>query len=257
MTPSSPLQTGLEVRALTAAYGRLHVLQGIDVSVAPGELVAVIGSNGAGKTTLLRAVSGLLRPTGGSVMLDGRDVTSFGAEQIARLGLLHVPENRLVFPSLTVDENLELGGWTRRRDGQHARRRSEALALFPRLGDRINLPAGALSGGEQQMLAMARALMAEPSIVVLDEPSLGLAPKVIGEIIASLGALRDSKGLAVLLVEQNIRAAFSVADRVLVMERGCVVATGTPDELADDERVRSAYLGAGTTSSGAVSSRNI
>ena len=122
--------------------------------------------------------------------LGGEDVTSLGAEQIARRGLAHVPENRLVFPSLTVDDNLELGGWTRRRDGQHARRRAEALELFPRLGDRINLPAGALSGGEQQMLAMARALMAEPSVVVLDEPSLGLAPKVIGEIIAALGALQ-------------------------------------------------------------------
>jgi len=254
--PPPPPLAGLEVHGLTAAYGRLQVLKGIDVSVAPGELVAVIGSNGAGKTTLLRAVSGLLRPTGGTVMLGGSDVTSLGAEQIARRGLSHVPENRLVFPSLTVDDNLELGGWTRRRDGQHARRRAEALELFPRLGDRINLPAGALSGGEQQMLAMARALMAEPSVVVLDEPSLGLAPKVIGEIIAALGALRDTKGLAVLLVEQNIRAAFSVADRVLVMERGSVVVTGTPDELADDERVRSAYLGAGTTSSGAVSRRS-
>jgi len=143
----------------------------------------------------------------------------------------------------------------RRRDGQFARRRSEALEMFPRLADRINLPAGALSGGEQQMLAMARALMAEPSVVILDEPSLGLAPKVVGEIIAALGTLRNDKGLAVLLIEQNVRAAFSVADRVLVMERGSVVATGTPDELAGDERVRSAYLGAGTTSSGAVASR--
>jgi branched-chain amino acid transport system ATP-binding protein len=244
------------VRGLTAAYGRLQVLHGIDVAVAPGELVAVLGSNGAGKSTLLRAISGLLRPTGGSVVLGGKDVTSFSAEQIARQGLSHVPENRLVFPSLTVDDNLELGGWTRRRDGQYARRRAEVLAMFPRLGDRINLPAGALSGGEQQMLAMARALMAEPSVIVLDEPSLGLAPKVIGEIIAALATLRDTRDLAVLLIEQNIRAAFSVADRVLVMERGSVVATGTPDELAGDERVRSAYLGAGTTSSSAVTGRS-
>jgi branched-chain amino acid transport system ATP-binding protein len=252
MKSSTCVPTGLDVRGLTAAYGRLQVLQGIDVAVAPGELVAVIGSNGAGKSTLLRAISGLLRPTGGSVVLGGKDVTSLGAEQIARQGLSHVPENRLVFPSLTVDDNLELGGWTRRRDGQYARRRAEALKMFPRLADRINLPAGALSGGEQQMLAMARALMAEPSVIVLDEPSLGLAPKVIGEIVAALRTLRDTKGLAVLLIEQNIRAAFSVADRVLVMERGSVVATGTPDDLAGDERVRSAYLGAGTTSSGAV-----
>lgn len=245
-------EAGLEVSGLTAAYDKLEVLHGVDVSVAPAELVAVIGSNGAGKTTLLRAVSGLIHPTGGSVRLGGADITALGAEQIAARGMAHVPENRLVFPSLTVADNLELGGWTRRRDGGFATRRAEALELFPRLADRINLPAGALSGGEQQMLAMARALMAEPSVVVLDEPSLGLAPKVVGEIIAALAALRDSKRLAVLLIEQNIRAAFTVADRVLVMERGSVVAQGTPAELAQDDRVRAAYLGGGSTSSGSV-----
>ncbi|MDF2092504.1 ABC transporter ATP-binding protein [Knoellia sp. 3-2P3] len=247
---------GLEVTGLTAAYDKLEVLHGVDVSVAPAELVAVIGSNGAGKTTLLRAVSGLIRPTGGTVLLGGEEVTTMGAEQIAARGMAHVPENRLVFPSLTVDDNLELGGWTRRGDGRHAQRRAEALELFPRLADRITLPAGALSGGEQQMLAMARALMAEPSVVVLDEPSLGLAPKVVGEIIAALGALRDSKRLAVLLIEQNIRAAFTVADRVVVMERGTVVAQGTPADLSSDDRVRKAYLGGGSTSSGSVAARS-
>jgi len=163
-----------------------------------------------------------------------------------------VPENRLVFPSLTVDDNLSLGGWTRRKDGHRAERRRQVLELFPRLADRICLPAGALSGGEQQMLAMARALMAGPSVMVLDEPSLGLAPRVVGEIITTLGRLRDDQNLAVLLVEQNVRAAFRVADRVLVMDRGRVVAEGTPDQLADDERVRAAYLGGGSTSSGSV-----
>lgn len=243
---------GLEVRGLEAGYDRLQVLHGIDVSVAPGELVAVIGANGAGKSTLLRSVSGLLRPRSGQVLLDGTDVTNLGAEQIARRGLAHVPENRLVFPSLSVEDNLALGGWTRQRDGRYAQRRAEALALFPRLADRIALVAGALSGGEQQMLAMARALMAGPSVVVLDEPSLGLAPRVVGEIIAALAHLRDEQGLAVLLVEQNVRAAFKVADRVLVMDRGRVVVTGTPAELADDARVRSAYLGGDSTSSGSV-----
>jgi branched-chain amino acid transport system ATP-binding protein len=246
---------GLEVTGLTAAYDKLEVLHGVDVSVAPAELVAVIGSNGAGKTTLLRAVSGLIRPTGGTVRLGGEETTTLGAEQIAARGMAHVPENRLVFPSLTVDENLELGGWTRRGDGRHGQRRAEALELFPRLADRITLPAGALSGGEQQMLAMARALMAEPSVVVLDEPSLGLAPKVVGEIISALAALRDGKRLAVLLIEQNIRAAFTVADRVVVMERGSVVAQGTPAELSSDDRVRKAYLGGGSTSSGSVAAR--
>ncbi len=246
---------GLEVQGLEAGYDRLEVLHGIDVSVAPGELVAVIGANGAGKSTLLRAVSGLLRPRCGRVLLDGADITSSSAEQIAARGLAHVPENRLVFPSLSVEDNLSLGGWTRRKDGKRAERRSQALALFPRLADRIQLPAGALSGGEQQMLAMARALMAGPTVVVLDEPSLGLAPKVVGEIVTALAHLRDQQRLAVLLVEQNVRAAFRVADRVLVMDRGNVVASGTPAELADDERVRSAYLGGGAASSGSVRQR--
>jgi len=243
---------GLIVQGLHAAYDRLEVLHGVDVSVAPGELVAVVGANGAGKSTLLRAVSGLLRPSAGTVLLGGRDVTAASAERIAGLGLAHVPENRLVFPSLTVADNLALGGWTRRRDGRHDERRGEALALFPRLAERLDLPAGSMSGGEQQMLAIARGLMAGPSVVVLDEPSLGLAPKVVGEIIATLRTMRDDKGLAVLLVEQNVRAAFKVADRVLVMDRGRVVAEGTPAELADDERVRTAYLGGASSSSSAL-----
>ena len=236
--------TGLVVQGLEAGYDRLQVLHGVDLSVAPRQLVAVIGANGAGKSTLLRAVSGLLRPRAGRVTLSGHDITSASAEQIARRGLVHVPENRLVFPTLSVDDNLALGGWTRKRDKGHAQRREQALELFPRLKDRIALAAGALSGGEQQMLAIARALMARPSVVVLDEPSLGLAPRVVGEIVAALARLRDEQNLAVLLVEQNVRAAFRVADHVLVMDRGDVVAEGTPAELADDPRVRAAYLGA-------------
>lgn len=243
---------GLQVEGLQAAYGRLAVLHGVSLSVSPGELVAVVGSNGAGKSTLLRSVSGLLRPTGGTVTLAGHDVTRLGAEQIAKRGLSHVPENRLVFPSLTVEDNLALGGWLRQRDKKYAARRADALELFPRLADRISLPAGALSGGEQQMLSIARALMAEPSVIILDEPSLGLAPKVVGEIVAALAHLRDDRGLAVLLVEQNVRAAFLVADRVVVMDRGAVVAEGTPVDLARDDVVRRAYLGGGTTSSNAV-----
>ncbi len=237
----------LTVTDLTAGYEGLAVLHGISLSVAPGEIVAVVGSNGAGKTTLLRAVSGLLTPTGGGVRLDGADITRLGAERISALGLAHVPENRLVFPSLTVEDNLALGGWTRRSDGRYAERRRAVLELFPRLADRIALQAGALSGGEQQMLAMARALMADPRVVVLDEPSLGLAPKVVGEIVATLARLRDDRDLAVLLVEQNIRAAFSVADRAVVMERGRVLTEGTPTELEHDPRVQAAYLG-GTAS---------
>lgn len=242
---------GLTISGLHAGYGRLGVLRDIDLVVSAGEVVAVVGPNGAGKTTLLRAISGLLRPTAGSVRLGDTDVTSAGAERIAALGLAHVPENRLVFPSLTVADNLQLGGWTRRRDGRHDERRAQVLDLFPRLADRLAQVAGSLSGGEQQMVAVGRALMADPSVLVLDEPSLGLAPKVVGEIIAALGLLRAQRDLAILLIEQNTKAAFTLADRVLVMERGRVVASGTTAELAQDDRLRSAYLGPAAPSAAA------
>ncbi len=243
---------GLRVEGIDAAYDRLQVLWDVSLHVAPGELLALVGSNGAGKTTVLRSVSGLLKPVRGHVKLGDTDITSTSAEKIAELGLAHVPENRLVFPSLTVEDNLVLGGYVRRKDGRYTVRRDEALHLFPRLRDRINLLAGALSGGEQQMLAMARALMSDPSVIILDEPSLGLAPKVVSEIMTALAHLRDEKGLAVLLVEQNVRAAFKIADRVMVMDRGRVVAEGTPTDLASDERVRAAYLGGSSTSSSGV-----
>ncbi|MGB8386218.1 MAG: ABC transporter ATP-binding protein [Dermatophilaceae bacterium] len=244
--------SGLVVDGLHAAYDRLEVLHGISLHVSPGELVAVVGANGAGKSTLLRAVSGLLRPTQGTVRIGDQDVTGHGAERISAMGLAHVPENRLVFPTLTVDDNLLLGGWNRRKQGGHEQRREEALTLFPRLRDRSALQAGALSGGEQQMLATARGLMSDPSVIILDEPSLGLAPRVVGEIMRALATLRDDKGLAVLLVEQNVRAAFTIADRVLVMDRGRLVAEGTPADLASDERVRAAYLGGSSTSSSSL-----
>lgn len=250
---SAPQETGLVVEDLHAAYDRLQVLHGVSLRVPHAKLVAVVGANGAGKSTLLRAVSGLLRPTKGTVRLGGRDVTAEGAERISALGLSHVPENRLVFPSLTVEDNLLLGSWNRRKDkGGYDGRRRDVLDLFPRLGDRIALQAGSLSGGEQQMLAIARGLMSEPSVMILDEPSLGLAPRVVGEITRALGTLRDAKGLAVLLVEQNVRAAFSIADWALVMDRGRLVAEGSPAELASDDRVRAAYLGGSSTSSSAL-----
>jgi branched-chain amino acid transport system ATP-binding protein len=237
----------LEVRGLAAGYGRLEVLRDVSVSVGAGELVALIGANGAGKTTLLRAVSGLVRPTAGVVELDGRDVTRHPAERIAAAGLAHVPENRLVFPTLSVADNLALGGWTRRRTGRAERvaQRERALELFPRLRNRLGQAAGTLSGGEQQMLAIARGLMARPRVVVLDEPSVGLAPRVIQEIFATLARLRDDDGLSILLVEQNARAALKVADRGYVMDRGAVTMSGAPAELLADERVHRAYLGGG------------
>jgi branched-chain amino acid transport system ATP-binding protein len=237
----------LEIRRLHGGYGRLEVLHGLDLSVAEGELVAVIGANGAGKTTLLRTVSGLLRPTGGQVLLDGADISGRPAEKIAAAGLAHVPENRLVFPTLTVEDNLRLGGWTRRRAASSATAASRRLVLelFPRLGDRLSQAAGTLSGGEQQMLAVGRGIMARPKVLVLDEPSVGLAPRVVAEIMRALARLRDEENLTILLIEQNARAAFTVADRVYVMDRGRVLLEGAPAELLNDERVQHAYLGGG------------
>jgi branched-chain amino acid transport system ATP-binding protein len=236
----------LDVSGLGAGYDKLQVLHEVDLNVPDGQLLAVIGANGAGKSTLLRALSGLLRPTTGRVTLAGRDLTGLTAEAIAAAGLAHVPENRLVFPSLTVSDNLALGGWTRRRAGKGtAARRAHVLELFPRLAARLDQPAGTLSGGEQQMVAIGRGLMAEPKVLVLDEPSLGLAPRLVAEIFAALAQLKSEHQLAIVLVEQNARAAFRVADEVLVMDRGRVVTTGSPAALADDDRVRSAYLGGG------------
>ncbi|MFS8479642.1 MAG: ABC transporter ATP-binding protein [Micromonosporaceae bacterium] len=236
----------LSVTALGAGYDKLQVLHDVELTVSHGRVVAVIGANGAGKSTLLRALSGLIRPTSGRVILDGRDVTGLPAERIAAAGLAHVPENRLVFPSLTVADNLALGAWTRRRArSRTAERRARVLDLFPRLAARLGQPAGTLSGGEQQMLAIGRGLMAEPKVLVLDEPSLGLAPRLVSEIFGALAQLKSEHGLAIVLVEQNARAAFRVADAVVVMDRGRVVATGTPQTLATDDRVQSAYLGGG------------
>ena len=234
----------LEVEGLHAGYDNLRVLHGIDLSVPAGHLLAVIVANGAGKTTLLRAVSGLIRPSAGTVTVDGRAVDGLRPERIAAAGLAHVPENRLVFPSLTVADNLALGGWTRRRSATPADR-DRVLDLFPRLRSRLAQPAGTLSGGEQQMVVIGRGLMAAPKVLVLDEPSVGLAPRLVAEIFTALGRLRDEQGQAILLVEQNARAAFRVADRVAVMDRGRVVTTGTPADLAGDDRVQSAYLGGG------------
>jgi branched-chain amino acid transport system ATP-binding protein len=241
----------LHVESLHAGYDNLRVLHGIDLDVPAGDLLAVIGANGAGKTTVLRAVSGLVRPSSGRVTVDGRAVTGLRAEKVAAAGLAHVPENRLVFPSLTVADNLALGGWTR-RSARRTDDRDRVLDLFPRLRSRLAQPAGTLSGGEQQMVVIGRGLMAGPKVLVLDEPSVGLAPRLVAEIFTALARLRDEAGLAILLVEQNARAAFRVADRVAVMDRGRIVTTGTPAELAGDDRVQRAYLGGGYSESSTV-----
>ncbi|QTX05715.1 ABC transporter ATP-binding protein [Agromyces archimandritae] len=228
----------LEVSGLHAGYGKLGVLHDVSLGVDAGEILTVVGANGAGKTTLLRAVNGLIRPTAGSVKIDGTDITGKPTERMASLGLTHVPENRLCFPTLTVRDNLMLGAWARGGKGDEA----AVLELFPRLEPRLNQAAGTLSGGEQQMVAIGRGLMAAPKAIMLDEPSIGLAPKVVAEIMRVLGRLRD-QGLAVLLVEQNVRASFGIADRAVVMQRGRVVLEGTPAELVELPEVRNAYLG--------------
>jgi branched-chain amino acid transport system ATP-binding protein len=228
----------LEVEELRSAYGRIEAVKGVSLSVRAGEIVALVGSNGAGKTTLLRALNGLIRPSAGTVTLDGVDITGRPTERMAAQGLMHVPENRLCFPSLSVRDNLTLGAWSRAGKGDLA----AVLELFPRLRPRLGQAAGTLSGGEQQMVSIGRGLMASPKAIMLDEPSIGLAPKVVAEIMKVLTELRG-RGLAVLLVEQNVRASFGIADRAVVMQRGRVVLEGTPAELVELPEVRNAYLG--------------
>ena len=228
----------LAVDRLDAGYGKLAILHEVSLSVAPGEIVTVVGSNGAGKTTLLRALNGLIKPTAGTVTIDGVDITGKPTEKMASLGLTHVPENRLCFPTLSVRDNLMLGAWSRGGKGDLA----AVLELFPRLQPRLGQAAGTLSGGEQQMVAIGRGLMASPKAIMLDEPSIGLAPKVVAEIMKVLTELRG-RGMAVLLVEQNVRASFGIADRAVVMQRGRVVLEGTPGELVELPEVRNAYLG--------------
>ena len=232
----------LIVSGLDAGYGKLAVLHEVSFEVARGEIVAVVGSNGAGKTTLLRAVSGLIRPTAGSVTLEGRTITGKPAEKMAGFGLTHVPENRLCFPTLSVRDNLMLGAWTKKGHGDV----DAILELFPRLRTRMGQAAGTLSGGEQQMVAIGRGLMANPTAIMLDEPSIGLAPKVVAEIMEVLSRLCVEKQLAVLLVEQNVRASFKIAHRAVVMHRGRVALTGTPAELVELPEVHNAYLGGAT-----------
>jgi branched-chain amino acid transport system ATP-binding protein len=240
----SPL---LQVQSLSAGYGRIPVLHDIDLSLEPGSITAVLGANGAGKTTLLRTLSGLLRPTGGSVRLDGRDLSRVRVEELVTHGLTHVPEGRGVIAELTVEENLRLGGMWRGARGRAredtARAIAEVYELFEPLARRRTSRGHQLSGGERQMLALGRALVARPSLLLLDEPSLGLAPPVTARIMALLRTLRDSTGVAVLLVEQNVTSALAVADEGVVIALGRVVARGHAAELRADEGLRHAYLG--------------
>ncbi|MBN2369803.1 MAG: ABC transporter ATP-binding protein [Vicinamibacteria bacterium] len=235
----------LALRSCEAGYGVLRVVKGVSLHVSPGEIVTIIGANGAGKSTLLKSVAGLIRPDGGEVVFDGRPVRGLPAHRIVERGLVLVPEGRQLFAPMTVEENLVLGGYTRYRRGEAsvARRQLErVLDLFPVLAERRRQLAGTLSGGEQQMVAVARALMAAPRMIMLDEPSLGLAPLVVRTILGVLAALRKD-GVTILLVEQNAQAALGIADRGYVMETGNILLGGSAAELLDNKDVRRAYLG--------------
>jgi branched-chain amino acid transport system ATP-binding protein len=233
----------LEIHQLTVAYGPVIALDNVSFQVPDGSITAVLGANGAGKTTLVRTISGLVRPRSGSVRLDHRELTQLAPEAIARLGIGHVPEGRGVLAELTVEENLRLGGLWQKNSGERRAVLAEAYQLFQPLAERRHLPAFTLSGGERQMLSIARALAAGPRVLLLDEPSLGLASRVLTQIMARIKRLVLERKLTVLLIEQNARSALSVADDALVLSLGRVVAHDDAHRLASEEGLRHAYLG--------------
>lgn len=232
----------LEVDRVNAYYGHIHALKEVSLEVAQGEIVTMIGANGAGKSTLLRTISGLLKPRSGSIRLEGQELTELAAHEIVAKGVVQVPEGRRIFGQLTVTENLEMGAFTRRDKRGNRANLERVFELFPRLKERRRQVAGTLSGGEQQMLAMGRALMAEPMVLLLDEPSMGLAPVLVESVFDTIRKLH-SEGTTILLVEQNARMALQVADRGYVLQTGSVVLTDTAENLARHEGVREAYLG--------------
>ena len=231
----------LEVKDLRAGYGHAKVLHGISLKVGEGELVALLGSNGAGKSTLNNNVSGIFKPFGGNILFDGIEIAGASTEEIVDRGLIQVPEGRRVFPNMTVRENLELGSY-RRAKPNRARNIEHVVETFPRLKERFGQYAGTLSGGEQQMLAIGRGLMAEPRLLILDEPSLGLSPLLVEEMFTLIQKLR-SQGLAVFLVEQNVVQSLEIADRAYVMENGLITVEGAARDLMNDEELRRSYLG--------------
>jgi branched-chain amino acid transport system ATP-binding protein len=239
MIPPSPL---LEIKQLRASYGGAEVLHGIDLSVSQGEFVCIIGANTAGKSTILRSISRLVPKSSGIMRFDAADLTALAAHEIPALGIAHVPEGRQVFPEMTVEENLLLGAFTARKAGDLSTRIEDVLSLFPRLRERFGQLAGTLSGGEQQMVAVGRALMLRPTLLLLDEPSHGLAPKVVEEMHDAFTAIH-SRGTSILLVEQNVELALDVATRGYVLESGVVTLEGTAAELHVNPAVITAYLG--------------
>jgi branched-chain amino acid transport system ATP-binding protein len=232
----------LEIRDMVCAYGQISALKGISLSVKAGQLVALIGANGAGKSTTLRAISGLVPSRSGSLHFDGEDITGIGAQRVLTKGIAHCPEGRRVFPHMTVAENLDMGAYLRSDMSEVAVDRDRIYGEFPRLAERRKQAAGTLSGGEQQMLAIGRALMSRPRLVMFDEPSLGLAPNIVERTFAIIRAIRDA-GTTVLLVEQNAFAALEMCDHAYLLESGRVVLSGAGVELIENEHVRRAYLG--------------
>ena len=233
----------LDVEDIVAGYGSVEVLHGVSVAVKPGTIMAVLGANGAGKTTLLRTISGFIRPLSGRIMIDGANLARRSPENITRAGVAHVPEGQGVITELTVEENLRLGALPRRGNAARSAALSDAYRRFPMLAERRRRAAGTLSGGERQILVIIRALMASPRVLLLDEPSLGLAPRAVTQIMNLLRQLRDETGLTVLLVEQNARSALAIADYGIVLNLGKVVAAEGAAALASDVELRRHYLG--------------
>lgn len=232
----------LEIRDIHTYYGNIHALKGVSLRVEQGEVVSLIGSNGAGKTTTLRTIQGLLRPREGKILFEGGALESLSTEAIVRLGISQSPEGRLIFPRMTVQENLEMGAFSRKDSLGIKSDIERVLHLFPRLRERISQKGGTLSGGEQQMLAIGRAMMARPRLLLLDEPSMGLAPMLVTQIFSIIKDINE-QGTTILLVEQNARMALTVAHRGYVLQTGQIVLTGTAKDLQTNETVRKAYLG--------------
>jgi branched-chain amino acid transport system ATP-binding protein len=232
----------LEIRGLEAGYGAIQVLWGISLTVGEGEIVTLLGSNGAGKSTTIKAVSGALRGARGQVTFAGARIEAWPAHRVVEAGLIHIPEGRQVWGELSVRDNLELGAFSRRARGERARTLEWVHALFPILAERARMPARALSGGQQQMLAIARGLMSRPRLLMLDEPSLGLAPQIVEQVFEILLRVND-EGIAILLVEQNVEFALRIADRAYVIENGRIAREGTSEALRASDEIRASYLG--------------
>ncbi|MBP0441155.1 ABC transporter ATP-binding protein [Tianweitania sediminis] len=233
----------LQVRDLVAGYGQAVVLEHVDFTVKRGEVVAVVGANGAGKTTLLNTIAGVLQPFSGSITFDGTDITKTPAHALPKQGLVLVPEGGRLFPFMTVEENLEMGGFSRRKASDFADSLEEVMQLFPILKQRRAQFAGHLSGGERQMCAVARAVMSRPKMIMLDEPSVGLSPKMVGEVFSLVENLARTKGITVVLVEQNVQEALEVSDRAYVLDHGRFVRNGSSAELGGDPAIQAAYMG--------------